>query len=47
MVEIAVKGMLPKNKLGSALFRNLYVYEGAEHQQEAQKPKKIELNNIR
>lgn len=47
MVEKAIKGMLPKNKLGSALFRNLYVYEGPEHNQEAQKPKKINLNNIR
>ncbi len=33
LVEKAVKGMLPKNKLGAALFRNLYVYAGAEHQQ--------------
>ena len=45
MVEMAVRGMLPKNKLGRALFGNLYVYPGAEHEQEAQKPKKIELNN--
>mgnify|MGYP001550345620 FL=1 len=47
VVEKAVKGMLPKNRLGSALFRNLYVYEGAEHQQEAQKPKTINLNDIK
>lgn len=47
MVEIAVKGMLPKNKLGSALFRNLYVYEGAEHKQEAQKPTLLNLNDLR
>ena len=46
VVEKAVKGMLPKNKLGSALFRNLYVYTGAEHQQDAQKPKVINLNDI-
>jgi len=46
MVEIAVKGMLPKNRLGSALFKNLYVYEGGEHNQEAQNPKKIDLNTI-
>ena len=45
MVEMAVRVMLPKNKLGRALFGNLYVYPGAEHEQEAQKPKKIELNN--
>ena len=44
LVEIAVKGMLPKNKLGSALYKNLYVYEGAEHGQEAQKPELIKFN---
>jgi large subunit ribosomal protein L13 len=43
LVEKAVKGMLPKNRLGSALFRNLHVYAGSEHPHEAQKPKKIEL----
>ncbi len=47
MVEKAIKGMLPKNKLGADLFRNLYVYAGSEHNQEAQKPKKINLNTIR
>ena len=47
LVEKAVKGMLPKNKLGSALFRNLYVYTGTEHKQEAQKPKKINLNDLK
>ena len=46
LVEKAVKGMLPKNKLGSALFNNLYVYEGAEHKQEAQAPKLINLNDL-
>jgi large subunit ribosomal protein L13 len=45
LVEIAVKGMLPKNRLGSALFRNLHVYAGTEHPHEAQKPRKVELNN--
>jgi large subunit ribosomal protein L13 len=45
LVEIAVKGMLPKNRLGSALFRNLHVYAGSEHPHEAQKPKKIEVKN--
>jgi large subunit ribosomal protein L13 len=43
LVEKAVKGMLPKNRLGSALYRNLHVYAGTEHPHEAQKPKKIEL----
>ncbi len=38
IVEKAVKGMLPKNKLGAELFRNLKVYVGTAHQQEAQKP---------
>ena len=47
LVEKAVKGMLPKNKLGADLFRNLYVYEGSEHDQKAQKPKEIKLNSIR
>jgi large subunit ribosomal protein L13 len=47
MVEKAVKGMLPKNRLGSALFRNMFVYAGPEHNQEAQKPKKINLNEIK
>ncbi len=46
-VEKAVKGMLPKNRLGSELFRNLYVYEGTEHNHEAQKPIKLELNEIK
>ena len=47
LVEKAVKGMLPKNKLGSALFRNLYVYADGEHLQEAQNPKAINLNDLR
>ena len=47
IIENAVKGMLPKNKLGSALFRNLKVYSGSEHGQEAQKPRTINLNEIK
>ncbi len=43
MVERAVKGMLPKGPLGRDMFRKLYVFEGAEHNHEAQKPEKIEL----
>ena len=39
--------MLPKNKLGSALFKNLYVYAGTEHAQEAQQPKAINLNDLK
>jgi len=47
LVEKAVKGMLPKNRLGRALNKNLHVYVGGEHNQEAQKPKKIELDSIK
>ncbi len=47
MVEKAVTGMLPKNKLGSQLFRNLHVYAGSEHPHEAQQPKVINLNSIK
>lgn len=43
LVERAIRGMLPKNRLGRDLFRNLYVYEGAEHGHEAQKPKEKEI----
>jgi len=46
IVEKAVKGMLPKNKLGAELFRNLRVYAGTDHDQEAQKPKAINLNDL-
>jgi|TARA_B100000929_G_scaffold52486_1_gene38381 large subunit ribosomal protein L13 len=47
LIENAVKGMLPKNKLGSAIYRNLKVYAGAEHGQEAQKPKAININELK
>ena len=47
IIEHAVKGMLPKSRLGSNLFRNLFVYTGSEHPHEAQKPKLIELNKIK
>jgi len=46
LVEKSVKGMLPKNKLGSALFRNLSVFVGSSHSHEAQKPQTINLNDI-
>ena len=45
LVEKAVKGMLPKNKLGAEMFRNLKVYADANHGQEAQKPRTINLND--
>jgi len=47
VVEKAVKGMLPKNKLGAELFRNLKVYAGATHNQEAQKPTSINLKDLK
>ena len=47
VVEKAVKGMLPKNKLGAVLYGNLHVYAGSEHPHEAQQPKAINLNLIR
>ena len=47
LVENAVKGMLPKNKLGAELFRNLIVFPQAEHNHEAQKPKSLNLNDLK
>ena len=44
LVEQAVKGMLPKNKLGRALYKNLHVFEGPEHSHEAQQPTQIKIN---
>ena len=43
VIEIAVKGMLPKNPLGRAMFRKLKVYAGSEHQHAAQQPMPLEL----
>ena len=47
VVEKAVKGMLPKNRLGAQLFRNLHVYAGGEHKHEAQQPTAININEIK
>ncbi|MBQ0048960.1 MAG: 50S ribosomal protein L13 [Bacteroidales bacterium] len=44
LVRKAVKGMLPKNKLADRLLTNLFIYAGAEHKQEAQSPKNIDIN---
>tara|TARA_R110002049_G_scaffold31258_10_gene106149 strand:- start:4121 stop:4573 length:453 start_codon:yes stop_codon:yes gene_type:complete len=46
VVEKSIKGMLPKNRLGAELFRNLKVYVGSEHNQEAQKPRAINLKDL-
>jgi large subunit ribosomal protein L13 len=47
LVEKAIKGMLPKNKLGAELFRNLNVVVGPEHKQGAQKPRTVNLNDLK
>ena len=47
LVEKAVKGMLPKNKLGADLFRNLHVVAGAEHPYAGQKPTAININELK
>lgn len=44
VLELAVKGMLPKNTLGRKMFTKLNVYSGANHPHEAQQPEKIEFN---
>ena len=47
LVEKAVKGMLPKTKLGRAINKNLYVYSGDSHQQMAQNPQLLNLDDIK
>ena len=44
LIEIAIKKMLPRNRLGNAIFNNLHVYAGAEHPHEAQQPKELKIN---
>ncbi|MCF0196000.1 MAG: 50S ribosomal protein L13 [Bacteroidaceae bacterium] len=44
LLRKVVKGMLPKNKLADRLIGNLYIYEGAEHKQQGQSPKAIDIN---
>ena len=43
MVERAVKGMLPKGRLGRQMYKKLFVYEGADHKHQAQKPEILEV----
>jgi len=43
LVEEAVRGMLPKTKMGDAMYRKLKVYAGADHPHAAQQPRKIEV----
>ena len=47
IIEKAVKGMLPRTRLGAAQLRNLKVYAGAEHPHAAQAPKTVKLNEIK
>ena len=44
VVELAVKGMLPKNSLGRSMYKKLKVYKGTEHEHQAQKPEVLELD---
>lgn len=43
LIEEAVKGMLPKNKLGAEMFRNLFVYDSDQHPHQAQQPKELKI----
>ncbi len=43
MVELAIKGMLPKGKLGNQMYKKLFVYAGEKHNHQAQKPAVMEL----
>lgn len=47
LVEEAIRGMLPRNRLGRQVFRNLHVYAGTEHPHQGQQPKEIKLNSIK
>lgn len=47
LVELAVRGMLPKNRLGRRLFSNLHVVAGTSHKHEAQKPTQFDLNTLK
>ena len=47
LLENSIRGMLPKNRLGREIFRNLHVYAGPEHPHEAQQPKHIDLTSIK
>ena len=47
VVRHAIKGMLPKNKLGAAILRNCYIFSSAEHNKQAQKPEALNLNELK
>ena len=47
LIEEAIRGMLPRNRLGRQIFRNLHVYAGSEHPHQGQNPKTIKINDIK
>ena len=47
VIELAVKGMLPKGPLGRSMYTKLFVYAGPEHKHEAQTPKSIDINSLK
>ena len=47
VLEHAIKGMLPKTKLGNAIYHNLYVYAGSEYPHQAQQPTELKINTIK
>lgn len=46
LLELSIKGMLPKNSLGHSQFMKLHVYAGSEHEQQAQKPEVLDITNL-
>ena len=47
VVKHAIKGMLPKNKLGRAILKNCHIYAGTQHEQEAQNPQQLNLSDLK
>ncbi len=47
LIRKVVKGMLPKNRLGAKILKNLYVFAGPDHNMQAQQPKQIDLNSLK
>lgn len=47
VIKHAIKGMLPKNKLGAAILKNCFIYAGTEHDQQAQKPVVLNLDDLK
>lgn len=47
LLRKVIKGMLPKNKLGAKILKNVYIYDGSEHKHEAQQPKVIDINSLK